>query len=126
MEEERICTCCGNTLTEYEGTVVDEELLCDECTEERCIVCDECGEAIWANECVTDDRIFLCRECFDENYYNCSGCDRIIHENNVNWYNNQPYCDNCYDELDSDDEIEDYNYKPVPIFYGKRKLYMGI
>ena len=117
MEEERICTCCGNTLTEYEGTVVDEE---------RCIVCDECGEAIWANECVTDDRTFLCRECFDENYYNCSGCDRIIHENNVNWYNNQPYCDNCYDELDSDEKIEDYNYKPVPIFYGKRKLYMGI
>ena len=126
MEEERICTCCGNTLTEYEGTAVDEELLCDECTEERCIVCDECGETIWANECVTDDRTFLCRECFDENYYNCSGCDRIIHENNVNWYNNQPYCDNCYDELDSDGEIEDYSYKPNPIFYGCGNRFFGI
>ena len=29
MEEERIYTHCGEVLAEYEGTVVDGELLCD-------------------------------------------------------------------------------------------------
>ena len=59
MEEERICTHCGEVMAEDEGTVVDEELLCDECVDDYCITCDCCGETIWTEDCVTDDNTYL-------------------------------------------------------------------
>ena len=32
-------------------------------------------------------------------------------------------CERCFDEFE--DEIEDYSYKPTPIFYGQGKRYFG-
>ena len=32
MEEVRICDYCGRVLAEEEGTPVDDELLCDDCS----------------------------------------------------------------------------------------------
>ena len=125
MEEEvRVCSHCGREIEE--GTEVGGDLLCSECVEDLCIVCDHCGDTIYADECVTDDHIWLCQECYDDYYHRCNDCDRIIHDNEANWYDDLPYCDRCYDELDSGDEIEDYNYKPEPIFYGEGKLFMGV
>lgn len=37
-----------------------------------------------------------------------------------------PYCCSCYDEIDNDDEIEEYSYKPDPIFYGDSYMYFGV
>ena len=79
MEEERICTHCGEALEEDEGTIVGEELLCDECVDDYCITCDCCGETIWTEDCVTDDNTYLCQECFDNHYNRCESCGRIIH-----------------------------------------------
>lgn len=47
MEENvRICTHCGRELDEYEGTCVGDELLCEDCVTDLCVVCDRCGETI--------------------------------------------------------------------------------
>lgn len=124
MEEERICTHCGEVLAEYEGTVVDGELLCDECVDDHCITCDCCGETIWTEDCVTDDNTYLCQECFDNHYNRCESCGRIIHNDCTCWHNDLPYCDRCFDDFE--DEIEDYSYKPDPIFYGDSYLYFGV
>lgn len=124
MEEERICTHCGEVLAEYEGTVVDGELLCDECIDDYCITCDCCGETIWTEDCVTDDSTYLCQECFDNHYNRCESCGRIIHNDCTCWHNDLPYCDRCFDDFE--DEIEDYSYKPDPIFYGDSYLYFGV
>ena len=35
-----------------------------------------------------------------------------------------PYCERCFDEFE--DEIEEYGYKPTPIFYGQGKRYFGV
>lgn len=35
-----------------------------------------------------------------------------------------PYCERCFDEFE--DEIEEYGYKPTPIFYGNGKRYFGV
>ena len=49
MEEERICTHCGEVLSEGEGTTVNGDLLCDECIDDCCITCDHCGEVIYTD-----------------------------------------------------------------------------
>lgn len=124
MEEERICTYCGEVLAEDEGTVVDGELLCDECVDDHCITCDCCGATIWTEDCVTDDNAYLCQNCFDNHYNRCESCGRIIHNNCTCWHNDLPYCEGCFDDFEN--EIEDYSYKPDPIFYGDSYLYFGV
>ena len=118
-EEKRICDHCGCVLSENEGTTVGDEVLCETCVEDYCITCDHCGEVIYTDDCITDDHTRLCQECYDDYYRRCESCDRIIHENDVNWHCDLPYCDSCYDDIESDEEIEEYSYKPCPIFYGK-------
>ena len=124
MEEVRICDYCGMELAEDEGTYVDDELLCDDCVADHCITCDHCGETIWTADCVTDDNSFLCQSCFDAHYHRCESCDRIISDDDCYWHDDLPYCESCYEDLE--DEIEDYSYKPTPIFYGDGKRYFGV
>ncbi len=126
MEEERICTHCGEVISEGEGTTVNGDLLCEECVDDHCITCDHCGEIIYTDDCITDDRTWLCQDCFEDYYRRCESCNRIIHDNDVNWHMDLPYCDNCYDEIDSDDEIEDYSYKPTPLFRGEGNRFFGV
>ena len=117
MEEEvRICDYCGRVLAEGEGTPVDDELLCDDCVEEHCVTCDHCGETIWEQNSVSDEDTCLCQDCFNAHYYRCESCGQIVPESIVCWHGDLPYCERCFDEFE--DEIEEYGYKPTPIFYG--------
>ena len=123
-EQKRYCDYCGCVLDEDDGTWVEEDLLCQDCVDEHCVTCDHCGEIIWTEDCVEDEDIILCEECFDNHYHRCESCNRIIHDNNTNWYNDNPYCESCFDDLE--DEIEEYSYKPEPVFYGKGKRFFGV
>ena len=122
--EQRVCTMCNCTLREDEGYELDDHILCDECFSEHTTTCDHCGETIWANEAVTDDHTTLCAGCFDDHYRRCEECGRIIYDNDAYWHGDYPYCSSCYDELDN--EIEEYSYKPDPIFYGEGNRFFGI
>ena len=124
MEEVRICDYCGRVLAEGEGTPVDDELLCDDCVEEHCVTCDHCGETIWEQNSVSDEDTCLCQDCFDAHYYRCESCGQIVPESLVCWHSDLPYCERCFDEFE--DEIEEYSYKPTPIFYGNGKRYFGV
>lgn len=125
MEEEvRICDYCGRVLAEGEGTPVDDELLCDDCVEEHCVTCDHCGETIWEQNSVSDEDTCLCQDCFNAHYYRCESCGQIVPESIVCWHGDLPYCERCFDEFE--DEIEEYGYKPTPIFYGNGKRYFGV
>ena len=125
MEENaRFCDICGYELENGDGTWVGDQLLCESCVEEHCTTCDHCGETIWANDAVEDDNITLCQTCFDDHYHRCDCCGSIIHDNNTNWRDSMPYCDDCNDDFN--DEIEEYSYKPEPVFYGDGKRYLGV
>ena len=126
MGGNRFCNHCGEELIEGEGTTVSGDLLCDECVEELCITCEHCSEVIYTDDSITDDHTWLCQDCYESYYRRCESCDRIIHDNDVNWHMDLPYCDRCYDEINDDEEIEDYSYKPMPCFRGDGKLYMGV
>ncbi|MDE5771421.1 MAG: amidoligase family protein [Ruminococcus sp.] len=123
-EEKQYCDYCGCVLEEDDGTWVGEDLLCQDCVDERCVTCDHCEEVVWTEDCVDDENIVLCHECFDNHYCRCESCNRIIHNNYTNWHNDNPYCENCFDDFE--DEIEEYSYKPEPVFYGDGYLYFGL
>lgn len=124
-EEKRICSCCGDVLDEDDyGTWVGENLLCESCVDNECVVCERCGDTVYSDDAECDDSIYLCQDCFSNHYYRCESCNAIVHNDDTCWQNDLPYCQNCYDEFG--DEIEDYNYKPEPIFYGDGCLYFGV
>ena len=123
-EEIRTCSMCGCELQENETVEVDGEAVCDECAEQYTTTCDHCGETIWAEDAVTDEHMNLCSCCFDDHYRRCENCGRLVNDNDVLWSNDLPYCAHCYDNLDV--EIEEYSYKPEPIFYGEGSRYFGV
>ena len=124
MEETRICSHCGCVLEEDEGLELDDDLLCDDCAESHTTTCDHCGDTIWINESIADDHMSLCQCCYDDHYRRCEGCGRLVHDNDVCWNGDYPYCESCYDRIDV--EIEEYSYKPEPIFYGSGNRYFGV
>ena len=124
-EERRICSCCGGILDEDDyGAWVGNDLLCETCMENECIVCEHCGEVVYADDAECDDSISLCESCFSDYYSRCECCNQIIRNSYVNWRGDLPYCDNCYNEFT--DEIEEYGYKPEPIFHGEDSRYFGV
>ena len=124
MEEQRICSHCGCILEEDEGTELDDDLLCDDCVDEHTVCCDHCGETVWREDAEDDGRTCVCRSCFDNHYRRCESCGRIIHDDDACWRNDYAYCASCYDELDT--EIEEYSFKPEPMFYGDGTRFFGV
>ena len=126
MEEEtRYCDYCGAELDEDEGTWIgDSDLLCDDCVDDHCVTCDHCGEIVWNQDSEDDDHTFLCRSCYTDYYSRCECCGAIMHNDCTNWRHDLPYCTDCFDECVQ--EIEEYNYKPEPEFFGDGNLYMGV
>ncbi len=125
MEEKTHCDFCGSEITEQSGTWVGNDFLCECCIEEQTITCEHCGDIVWANDSVSDDNLCLCQECFDSYFNRCESCGRIVSSNDTYWECDLPYCYGCYNEMD-DEEIEEYNYKPEPIFYGEVNRYYGV
>lgn len=124
MEEQRICSHCGCILEESEGIEMDDDLICDDCAEQHTVTCDHCGETVWTEDSVTDDRTTLCTACFDDHYRRCEDCGRILHDSDVLRHNDYAYCEHCYDRIDT--EIEEYGYKPEPVFYGEGNRFFGV
>ena len=124
MEITRTCTQCHCELDEHEGVELDDDLLCPACIQRYTTTCDHCGDTIWLTDSVSDERTTLCECCYDEHYRRCEGCGRILHEDDVLWHSDHPYCASCYDRLQT--EIEEYNYKPEPIFYGDGSRFFGV
>lgn len=121
------CDNCGRLIHEDDVFYVNNgDILCHGCAEEHATICDHCEERVYTSDTVSDGEITVCDDCYGEHYHRCESCDSIIHNDDTCWRNDLPYCDRCYDELDSDDEIDDYSYKPDPIFYGEGKLFLGV
>lgn len=76
----------------------------------------------------TDD-VPLCQRCYDDHYTSCEHCGRIIHRDDAYYDDDdsdEAYCSSCYRTHSRRDGIEDYYYKPDPIFYGKGTRYFGV
>jgi len=132
---ETVCMECGCIIAECEATLVnpgcrDEQIVCNDCLNEY-FQCSHCGEFYSHNhEWESDSELTVCDKC-QENYVVCPDCSEIIHIDHAFYLHNEYYCQNCYESRinDSLNEIlEDYSYKPEPIFLGDctDNLFLGI
>ena len=118
------CAHCGERIEDEDYDTINGQIWCDACIDENTVTCDRCGERIIIDDSVQDDDTTLCQSCFNDFYHRCESCNCIIHDDYVNWNGDSPYCDRCYDNLST--EIEEYSYKPEPIFYGDGTRFFGI
>lgn len=129
MKGHENCDCCGKEYLSNELKEFDGQLLCPTCLQEKTVVCYNCGERIWRDDNEGDSQIPLCQACYDRYYVSCSHCGRIIHEDDVYYESrddSEPLCEACYSRRHSSGVIEDYYYKPTPIFYGEGPRYFGV
>ena len=106
----------------------DDTLVCPECMEDTTTTCGRCGERMWREDDVgNEDSGHLCQSCYDRYYNTCDECHRIICEEDA-YYEvvARVLCFDCHRRHRSRYSINDYSYKPDPIFYGSDTLYMGV
>jgi hypothetical protein len=132
-EEREIDTCkhCGELHLIDDMTEVDGEYYCEYCVEDLFFECDHCGELARRDEVIYTHRgRAICVSCYEDDYFTCPDCDEVYHTDDGEWddYEDGYYCPDCYERRHR--AIQNYSYKPTPIFYGgtgdDHKMYMGI
>ena len=113
-----ICDNCGGVtdrddLISFAG---GREYVCEDCAECYYYRCDDCGEYVSLRRLWAERNVVICDFCSD-NYCICDDCDEIIRSDRVHYMEGHYYCDDC--EPSHRSIIHDYNYKPVPTFYGE-------
>jgi formylmethanofuran dehydrogenase subunit E len=124
------CNHCGKYVLIGDTYAVQEELYCEYCYDNHTTICQHCGERHDDCDMHFDDfGNAVCDWCFDDWYTRCDRCERLIHWDNRNYYDDMDLCDFCYEELTATNAINNYYYKPSPIFYPSfvpNTLYMGV
>ena len=122
------CSICGVVHKSEELVELDGKKLCPECLARETLVCSHCWERIWNVDNCGTLSMPLCQNCYDEHYTSCTECGRIINREDAYYEDgaDEPYCYRCYESGREHDYIEDYCYKPEPIFYGGGKRYFGV
>lgn len=126
MEEKLICCVCGCEVSQGDELYVGEDVICEDCADEECYHCDCCDDLIYSSDDFGENGVVLCESCYNNHYCRCCECNDLINENVVYWLDDDCYCEECYNNRVDDDYINDYSYKPEPIFYGENNRYYGI
>ena len=129
MNNHEHCDSCGTLYPSGQLIEFDGQHLCPDCLNSATVVCSRCGERIWRDENAGDDNTPLCQSCYDRFYLSCSRCGRIIHQDDACYADgddDDPLCPDCFSRLRSNRAIQDYYYKPEPIFYGKGNRFFGV
>ena len=130
MTEHTTCCHCGQIIP---GTpvMVGNDSLCECCAEEETALCSRCGERIYRDDNAGDEDTPLCQHCYENHYYRCDRCGRIIYDGDAYYASddedqNYPLCHACYSSRNRDRAIQDYYYKPEPLFRGDGSRYFGV
>lgn len=128
MKELERCSVCGEPHTEEQMTEFDGKLMCQSCLARKTVQCYHCGERIWSVDNQGTISMPLCTNCYEDYYTSCVECGRIIRREYACYEdgNDEPLCQCCYDDSRGHECIEDYYYKPEPIFYGEGKRFFGV
>lgn len=122
MNEPKICSVCGAVIPEGEEKIFDEEFYCEHCLNERTVICECCGTRILFEDAINER---ICERCYSEHCCRCEICGRVMYSDDANYSDGLPYCDDCYDR-NHHEFIEEYDYKPTPIFYGEGQPHYGV
>ena len=130
MKTETFLYChCGQEYLLEDRVIVGEDMICESCADEETVICSHCGERIYWDDNAGDERTPLCQHCYDRWYQSCSCCGRILHEDDVYYRSrddDEPLCLTCYNREHDYRTIQDYYYKPEPLFRGDGPRYFGV
>ena len=123
------CTHCGELRPTEERTVFDGQALCAYCLSEHTATCTHCGTRIWIGDNAGAEDTPLCQRCYDDNYTSCTRCGVLLHRDDAYFEDDDddeydPLCQHCYSSIRK--SIQNYYYKPAPIFYGEGKRFFGV
>ena len=123
-----VCSKCGQMEKAKEFSYFENDVhLCAQCLDEYTATCEHCHARIWLENNCGDEDIDLCQYCFDAYYTTCYHCGKILYQEDICWdeINDLEFCQDCYPRHGAKQYIDEYDYKPEPIFYGTG-LYLGI
>ena len=126
------CEICGENVPITRRTRFDEQDLCPRCLEEETALCAHCGQRIWRSENSGSDSTPLCERCYESYYTHCANCGRLLYLDDAHYGDREgetPYCIDCYHRLCrtcSPYAVQDYYYKPEPVFFGKGPRFFGV
>lgn len=146
MQPDEDYTICSNCSVEVETNDTSEhpetgDDLCDDCANDILRVCGWCN--IECEPAHHDSRTGndICTRCYDEHSINCEVCGMLMHKNDGHWMEHADgyFCGSCYEDeysshYDCDSNIQEFDYKPTPIFHNTdsslgqkdRIMYMGV
>ena len=126
MAEMHTCSICRDEWEEMGS--FEEQDLCDNCFESETNVCDCCENRVWVDDIHSDGNIRVCDNCYSSHYNNCYRCNCIVSNDNSYYEedSDDPYCYQCYQQIEEDRVINNYNYKPSPIFHGDGEFFYGV
>ena len=128
--KEHICSVCGCVISEEDRREFNGQDICADCLDDHTCVCACCGERIWNEDDAGGSYIHLCQGCYDRYYTTCEDCGRIISYDDAYYADDDeedgPYCYDCYERRHSHRVIQNYYFKPEPVFFGKGPRYFGV
>ena len=129
MTETFTCCHCGQVHPLESRVLVGDDALCERCANEETVICTHCGARIYRDDNVGDENTPLCQPCYDRHYTSCERCGRIIHLDDAYYEDDDedyPLCYNCHTHASRGKAIQDYYYKPEPLFRGDGLRYFGV
>lgn len=125
------CDVCLEEVPVVQMCEFDGRRLCPRCLEEETAICSVCGERIWICDNAGTEDTPLCRQCYNRNYLNCDRCGVLIRQEEACYVSDDedeecPLCRDCYACMDQEATIQDYYYKPAPIFFGASPRFFGV
>ena len=129
MTETFTCCHCGQEYPLENRVMVGDDALCERCANEETVICSRCGERVYRDDNAGDENTPLCQPCYDRHYTSCERCGRIIHVDDAYYEDDDedyPLCYNCHTHVRRNKMIEDYYYKPEPLFRGDGSRYFGV
>lgn len=129
MREPALCSICNQPYPREQMTEFRDELICPDCLQEETVTCCRCGERILVDENAGDCQTPLCQHCYDAHYLTCVRCGRIIHQDDAYYESedgDEPLCVTCHTRCRSERGINDYYYKPAPVFHGSGPRFFGV
>jgi hypothetical protein len=143
------CVECAADIETYEGDVgchgcvPEGHWQCGGCDEwyrdgspcERCVTCARCDGRVPDDDTVETVRgSTICADCQRDSYWQCQVCDGWNRDGddcgNDCCDPDGCDCDDCRDDDDDDGDdfdglVNDYSYKPCPVFHGTGPLFLG-
>lgn len=126
-----ICNSCHREFPLSRQQVFGETVLCPDCLETETVVCAHCGERVWNWDNAGTAEHPLCHWCYEQDYTRCERCGALLRTEQARYApddmeDEYPLCDTCHARTVQSKAIQDYYYKPAPVFFGSGPRFFGV